>query len=94
MTRALADTTVASQLPALVAELAETGEQVKITHGGAFAAMLVSPQRWRSITETLDVLADPDAVADIAEADAEVLAGEGTDIGEIATIVARRAHTE
>jgi glycerol kinase len=46
--RTLADTVVADQFPALVAELAETDDQVKITHGGVFAAMLVSPQKWRS----------------------------------------------
>jgi PHD/YefM family antitoxin component YafN of YafNO toxin-antitoxin module len=75
MTRTLADTVAADRLPALVAELAETDDQVKITHGGVFAAMLVSPQKWRSILETLDILADPEAVADIQEADAEAAVG-------------------
>lgn len=90
MTRTLADTAAANQLPSLVAELAETDDQVKITHGGVFAAMLISPQKWRSIVETLDILADPGAVADIQEADAEADAGGGADIDEVAALVARR----
>ncbi|QSB16873.1 type II toxin-antitoxin system prevent-host-death family antitoxin [Natronosporangium hydrolyticum] len=90
MTRTLADTAAADQLPSLVAELAETDDQVKITHGGVFAAMLISPQKWRSIVETLDILADPGAVADIQEADAEADAGGGADIDEVAALVARR----
>jgi PHD/YefM family antitoxin component YafN of YafNO toxin-antitoxin module len=90
MTRTLDDTSVAKQLSALVTELAGTDDQVKITHGGAFAAMLVSAQRWRSIVETLDILADPDAVSDLAEADADIAAGRGVDVGEIAAVVARR----
>jgi antitoxin YefM len=90
MTRTFADTAAALQLPELVSELAETDDQVKITHGGVFAAMLVSPQRWRSIIETLDILADPEAVADIHEADAEIAAGGGVDIEEAAALVARR----
>jgi PHD/YefM family antitoxin component YafN of YafNO toxin-antitoxin module len=74
--------------------LAETDDQVKITHGGVLAAMLVSPQKWRSILETLDILADPEAVADIQEADAEAGAGGGTDLEEAAALVARRREVE
>jgi PHD/YefM family antitoxin component YafN of YafNO toxin-antitoxin module len=94
MTRTLADTAAADRLPALVAELAETDDQIKITHGGAFAAMLVSPQKWRSIVETLDVLADPAAVEDIQEADAEAAAGGGMDVEDVAALVARRRDVE
>lgn len=95
MTRTLADTVAAEQLPVLVAELAETDDQVKITHGGVFAAMLVSPQKWRSISETLDILADPAAVADVQEADAEAAAGEeGMDIAEVTALVAQRRDAE
>jgi PHD/YefM family antitoxin component YafN of YafNO toxin-antitoxin module len=77
-------------LPALVSALAGTDDQVKITQGGVFAAMLVSPQKWRSIIETLDILADADALADISEAEADIAAGRGVDVEEIADVVARR----
>jgi hypothetical protein len=56
-------------------EMAGTGDQVKIAHAGVFAAMLVPAQQWRSIVETLDILADADAVNDILEADEEIAAG-------------------
>lgn len=52
--------------------------------------MLVSPQRWRSIVEILDILADPDAVADLRGADADAAAGGGMDVDEVAAVVARR----
>jgi antitoxin YefM len=90
MTRTFADTVAAQQLPELVSELADTDDQVRITHEGVFAAMLVSPQKWRSIIETLDILADADAVGDIREADAEIAAGGGVDVEEVAAQVARR----
>jgi PHD/YefM family antitoxin component YafN of YafNO toxin-antitoxin module len=93
MTRTLAGTVTADRLPALVAGW-RTDDQVKITHGGVLAAMLVSPQKWRSILETLDILADPEAVADIQEADAEAGAGGGTDLEEAAALVARRREVE
>lgn len=94
MTRTLADTTAADQLPALIAELADTDDQVKITHDGVFAAMLVSPPKWRSIIETLDILADAGAVADVQEADAEAAIGGGMDVEEVAAMVARRRDVE
>jgi hypothetical protein len=50
----------------------------------------VPAQKWRSIIETLDILADPDAVSDIEEADDEVAAGRGMDVEEVAALVARR----
>jgi PHD/YefM family antitoxin component YafN of YafNO toxin-antitoxin module len=66
---------------------------VKITNDGMFAAMLVSPQKWRSIIETLGVLADADAVGDLEEANAEIAAGGGVDAEEIAAMVDRRRET-
>lgn len=84
MTRLPADTAAADRLPALVAELAGIDGKVKITHGGAFAATLVVPsQKWRSIVETLDILADPAAISDIQEADDEVAAGGGIDVEDL-----------
>jgi PHD/YefM family antitoxin component YafN of YafNO toxin-antitoxin module len=94
MTRTLADTVAADRLPALVAELAGTDDEVKITHDGVFAAMLVSPQKWRSIVETLDALADPAAAADLDEADAEAAVDGGADVEDVAALVTRRREAE
>ena len=52
-----------------------------------FAAMLVSSQKWRSIVETLDILADPGVVADLREADAEAVTGGGMDVEDVANSV-------
>jgi PHD/YefM family antitoxin component YafN of YafNO toxin-antitoxin module len=57
-------------------------------------SVIVSSQKWRSIVETLDILADPGVVADLREADAEAVTGGGMDVEDVATLVARRRDVE
>jgi prevent-host-death family protein len=45
-------------------------ERVVVTRNGRPAAVLISPDDLASLEETLDVLRDPAALADIREADA------------------------
>ena len=51
-------------------------ERVTITRNGRAAAVLVSPEDLGSLEETLSVLLDPDALADIREADAAYARGD------------------
>lgn len=44
-------------------------ERVTITRNGRAAAVLISPEDLAELEETLSVLSDPDALADIREAD-------------------------
>lgn len=51
-------------------------ERVVVTRNGRPAAVLVSPEDLASLEETLDVLSDPGAVAELAEAEAALAGGD------------------
>lgn len=51
-------------------------ERVTVTRNGRPAAVLISPDDLAQLEETLDVLGDPDALADIREADAAYARGD------------------
>lgn len=51
-------------------------ERVTITRHGHDAAVLVSPEDLAQLEETLSVLGDPEALADIREADAAYARGD------------------
>lgn len=51
-------------------------ERVTITRNGRAAAVLVSPEDLAQLEETLSVLDDPEALADIREADAAYARGD------------------
>jgi len=57
-------------------EVGRTHERVEITRNGRRAGVLLSAEDYDSIMETLDILSDPEAMADIREADAEIARGE------------------
>ena len=51
-------------------------ERVTVTRNGHAAAVILSPDDLAQLEETLDVLSDPDALADIREADAAYRIGD------------------
>lgn len=51
-------------------------ERVTVTRNGRPVAVLISPADLAELEETLDVLSDPEALADIREADAAYAAGD------------------
>ncbi len=51
-------------------------ERVVVTRNGHAAAVLISPDDLAELEETLDVLSDPEALADIREADAACARGD------------------
>ncbi|MGH3679572.1 MAG: type II toxin-antitoxin system Phd/YefM family antitoxin [Natronosporangium sp.] len=57
-------------------------ERIVLTRNGRAAAVLISPEDLAQLEETIDVLRDPEALADILEADAAYARGDvlrGTD---------------
>jgi len=74
LTKSLAE--VKARLSAYVASVHDTHERVVITRNGEPAAVLISPDDLESLEETLAILSDPEAMAEIAEAEAAIARGD------------------
>ncbi|MEI6362006.1 MAG: type II toxin-antitoxin system Phd/YefM family antitoxin [Actinomycetes bacterium] len=68
--------TVKAQLSAFVDSVQGTHERVVITRNGEPAAVLISPEDLESLEETIAILSDPEAMAEIAEARRAITKGE------------------
>lgn len=84
-------TEVKARLAELVVQVETQRDRITITRNGKPAAILVSVGEWESVNETLDVLADPEALRDIKESDGAYARGEVYDSAEIAAILRARA---
>ncbi len=67
---------VRDHLSEVVERVERHHERVTITRNGHDAAVLVSPEDLAELEETLSVLSDPEALADIREADAAYARGD------------------
>jgi antitoxin YefM len=67
---------VRDHLSEIVDRVEHQHERVTITRNGRDAAVLISPEDLAELEETLSVLSDPDALADIREADAAYARGD------------------
>ena len=67
---------VKAKLSAYVDAVQSTHERVVITRNGEPVAVLVSPHELESLEETIAILSDPDAMAQIAQAEDEIRRGE------------------
>ncbi|HET8979993.1 MAG TPA: type II toxin-antitoxin system Phd/YefM family antitoxin [Solirubrobacteraceae bacterium] len=68
--------TARDHLSELVDRVEREHDRVVITRNGRDAAVLISPEDLQELEETVSVLSDPDALADIREADAAYQSGE------------------
>jgi prevent-host-death family protein len=91
MTQTMTVTDAKARLSELVAAVAMTHDHIEITRNGEPAAVLVSAEELTALRETIAILSDPGAVADIREAEEDVEAGRLTDVEDLrAAMVARR----
>jgi antitoxin YefM len=67
---------VRDHLSEVVDRVERQHERVTITRNGHDAAVLISPEDLSQLEETLSVLSDPEALADIREADAAYARGD------------------
>lgn len=74
--RVLPSAEVKAHLSALVSEVGSQHDQITVTRNGTPVAMVVSVAEWESLQETLAVLSDPQAAADLREAEGARAAGE------------------
>lgn len=65
MIKTLPISEVKARLPELVVGVLEREEEVVVTRNGRPAAMLVNIEEYHRLKETLDVLSDPDLMAQI-----------------------------
>lgn len=68
--------TVKAQLSAFIDSVSATHERVVITRNGEPAAVLISPDDLEALEETIAILSDPQAMRDIAEAEAAIASGD------------------
>lgn len=76
--------TVKARLSELVERVVGQQDRVTVTRNGRPVAVLVSPDDLESLEETLEVLSDPQALADIGQAREELAGGEGVDLDDLA----------
>jgi antitoxin YefM len=75
---------VKARLSAYVDEVEATHERVVITRNGTPAAVLISPDDLASLEETVMLLSDPEAMAEIAEARSAIAAGNVIELEALA----------
>jgi len=68
---------VRDHLSELIDRVEQEHERIVVTRNGRAAAVLISPEDLAQLEETIDVLSDPAALADIREA------GEAYDRGDV-----------
>jgi prevent-host-death family protein len=67
MSKTLPISEVKARLPELVTDVQEHDGEVVVTRNGKPAAILVSYEEYERLKETLDVLSDPDLIAQISQ---------------------------
>ena len=68
--------TVRDHFSEMVEQVERHHERVTVTRNGREAAVLISPDDLAALEETIDVLSDPQALADIRDADAAYARGD------------------
>jgi len=86
MSKVLPLSDVKARLSELIEEITRTQQRVTVTRNGRPVAVLVSHDDLETIEETIAILSDPDAVAEIDEARAAIAAGEFTDAAGLAEL--------
>jgi prevent-host-death family protein len=79
-----------NHLSELIEEVRRTHERVAITRHGHPVAVLISPDDLAALEETLDVLASPELLRQLAESRQAIEAGDVLDADELADLMAKR----
>lgn len=81
-----------ARLSKLVDDAIRTHERVEVTRNGRRAAVILSADDYDSIMETLDILADRDAMAELREAETELAAGQGSPLDDVMAEMVERGR--
>lgn len=82
-----------NRLSELIDEVERTHDRVEITRHGHAVAVLISPDDLAALEETLEVLASPEAMRQLAESRAAGQAGDVLDAEELTALMAKRARS-
>ncbi len=94
MSETMTVTDAKARLSELVAAVAKTQDHVDITRNGEPAAVLMSYTELAALRETIAILSDPAAVAEIQQAKADIAAGSTVSVEDLrAAMLARRPAT-
>ncbi len=80
-----------NRLSELLDEVERTHERVAITRHGQEVAVLISPDDLAVLEETLEVLASPHVMRQLAESREAIDAGDVLDADELAALMSKRA---
>ncbi len=86
MSRVLPLSDVKARLSELIEEITQTHERLTVTRNGRPVAVVLSSDDLETIEETISILSDPDAMAEITEARAAIAAGEYSGTAELAEL--------
>lgn len=90
MSETLTVTAAKARLSELVAAEASAQDHIDITRNGEPPAVLVSHQELSALRETIAILSDGQAVADIRQAPADIAAGATTKAEDLCEVVPAR----
>lgn len=65
-----------AHLSDLIRRVEKQHDQVTVTRNGRASAVVVSLDEWESLHETLEILSDSEAMAELRAADEEIASGE------------------
>jgi antitoxin YefM len=74
----------------VIDDVAGTHERVTVTKNGSPVAVILAVDDYESLMETLEILSDRAAVADIRDAERQMTQGEAFDEGQVRTALAKR----
>ena len=83
-----------ARLSELADEVNRTHERIQVTRNGRKHVVLISADDLASLEATLELLADPDAVARLREGEAAVERGDVTTGNEMRTLMDERRRAE
>jgi antitoxin YefM len=81
---------VKAHLSEIVSRVGGGHERVTVTVHGRPTAVIISPDDLEALEETIAVLSDPDALRQLALADAELARGEGETEADLVEAMRRR----
>ena len=67
---------VKAKFSEMIDRVEDTHDRITVTRNGRAAAVIVSPEDLEALEDTLDLLSDPDAVAQLGESQSAHVAGD------------------